>query len=229
MNEKGTPVTNPIRFRLLAVLLALAAVQAPARAQTTAPADTLPPPVAALPAGLPPLMPGDLLQVRIWREPDLSGEFLVGTDGTVTLPKIGQRFVTGMPLDALREQLLALYRVSLRNPSISITPLRRVQVLGFVNRPGIFNVDPTLTLNGVLALAGGANVNGNLRRIRLVREGRVLYERVTAGSTLVTLDVRSGDQLYVGERSWADRNSGVLVAALISTATTIAVTIVSRL
>jgi polysaccharide export outer membrane protein len=174
-------------------------------------------------------MPGDLLQVRIWREPDLSGEFLVGTDGTVTLPKIGQRFVTGMPLDALREQLLALYRVSLRNPSISITPLRRVQVLGFVNRPGIFNVDPTLTLNGVLALAGGANVNGNLRRIRLVREGRVLYERVTAGSTLVTLDVRSGDQLYVGERSWADRNSGVLVAALISTATTIAVTIVSRL
>jgi hypothetical protein len=57
----------------------------------------------------------------------------------------------------------------------------------------------------------------------------VIYERVTAGATLVTLDVRSGDQLYVGERSWADRNSGVLIGALISTATTIAVTIVSRL
>lgn len=215
------------RHRFLAfALAALALGCAPARAQTAEPASP-PPPAADGPQ--PMLHPGDLLQVRIWREPDLSGEFPVGTDGMVTLPKLGVQRAAGVPLDQLRDRLLEQYRVSLRNPSITIIPLRRVQVLGFVNRPGLFNVDPTLTLTGVLALAGGASGNGNLRRIRLVREGRVLHERVTAGATLVTLDVRSGDQLYVGERSWADRNSGVLVAALISTATTIAVTIVSRL
>lgn len=213
-----------LRFRLALLVPALLALgHAPVRAQT----DTAAASAAATPQ--PTLSPGDLLQVRIWREPELSGEYLVGSDGTVTLPKIGVQRVAGVPLAELQDRLMALYRVSLRNPSITIIPLRRVQVLGNVNRPGLFNVDPTLTLTGVLALAGGANANGNLRRIRLVRGGQVLHERVTAGATLMTLDVRSGDQLYVGERSWADRNSGVLVAALISTATTIAVTIVSRL
>jgi len=211
---------NPLVFRLLPLVLALlAAGHAPARAQT----DTAAAGAAA--TSQPTLNPGDLLQVRIWREPDLSGEFLVGPDGTVTLPKIGVQRVAGLPLAQLQDRLMELYRVSLRNPSITIIPLRRVQVLGHVNRPGIFNVDPTLTLNGVLALAGGANGNGNLRRVRLVREGRVLHERVTAGATLVTLDVRSGDQLYVGERSWADRHSGLLVGALISTATTLVTTL----
>lgn len=215
-----------LRSRVAALALAaLALGHAPARAQTAEPASA---PAAAAGAQAA-LHPGDVLQVRIWREPDLSGDFPVGNDGIVVLPKIGEQRVAGVPLEQVRQRLLEQYRVSLRNPSITIIPLRRVQVLGFVHRPGIFNVDPTLTLNGVLALAGGVSPGGNLRRIRLVREGRVLYERVTAGATLVTLDVRSGDQLYVGERSWADRNSGVLVAALISTATTIAVTIVSRL
>lgn len=222
-------MVNCHRNRILALALAVLALgHAPAPAQT---ADTAPPPPApvATAGPQPTLHPGDLLQVRIWKEPDLSGEFPVGNDGMVTLPKLGEQRVAGVPLDELRERLLARYRVSLRNPSITIIPLRRVQVLGFVNRPGLFNVDPTLTLNGVLALAGGVGPHGNLRRIRLVREGRVMYERVTAGATLVTLDVRSGDQLYVGERSWADRNSGVLVGALLSTATTIAITVVTIL
>lgn len=203
-------------MRLMALLAALALGHAPARAQSAAPDS------------MPALRPGDLLQVRIWREPDLSGEFLVDPGGMITLPKLGERRVAGVPLGTLREQLLADYRVSLRNPSITLTPLRRVQVLGNVNRPGIYNVDPTLTLTGVLALAGGANANGNLRRINLVREGQVVRERVTAGATLATLDVRSGDQLYVGERSWVDRNSGVLIGALISAATTVSIAILAR-
>jgi polysaccharide export outer membrane protein len=206
-------------IRLVALAVALALGHAPARAQS-APAV----PDSSWAA----LQPGDILQVRIWKEPDLGGDFLVDPSGRVTLPKLGERQVAGVPLATLRDRLLAEYRVSLRNPSITLTPLRRVQVLGNVNRPGIYNVDPTLTLTGVLALAGGANANGNLRRINLVREGRVVRERVTEGASLATLDVRSGDQLYVGERAWVDRNSGVLIGALISAVTTVGIAILTR-
>lgn len=216
-------MVSPLR-PILALLAALALGHAPARAQGEQP------PAAPAPAdSMIVLQPGDLLQVRIWREPDLSGDFQVDPSGRVTLPKLGERQVAGVPMGRLRDQLLAEYRVSLRNPSITLTPLRRVQVLGHVNRPGVFNVDPTITLTGVLALAGGANGNGNLRRINLVRDGQVVRERVTEGATLATLDVRSGDQLYVGERSWFDRNSGVLIGALISAVTTIGITVVSKL
>jgi protein involved in polysaccharide export with SLBB domain len=178
----------------------------------------------ALPAGLlaqeavapVTLMSGDLLRIDIWREPDLGGEFLVDPDGMVTLPLLGQREVTDVPIAVLRDSLVAQYRVHLRNPSISITPLRRVYVLGEVNRPGLLSLDPTVSLAGVIALAGGANANGDLRRITVIRSGETVRENVTATRMLAQLDVRSGDQILVGRRSWFDRNSTFLVSAVLS-------------
>jgi protein involved in polysaccharide export with SLBB domain len=187
---------------LPAIVLMAASVIFPAT-QT----DTVPP------AGL---LAGDLLRVEIWREGDLSGEFLVDQNGDVILPLLGERHVTGMPIQELRASLLTEYRRELRNPSITITPLRRIYVLGEVNRPGLLSVDPTVSLAGVIALAGGANANGDLRRITVIRSGETVRENVTATRMLAQLDVRSGDQILVGRRSWFDRNSTFLVSAVLS-------------
>jgi polysaccharide export outer membrane protein len=161
-------------------------------------------------------MPGDVIQVEIWREEDLSGEFLVDEDGTVTLPLLGRRKVTGVPLDETREALLEAYREELRNPSIVLTPLRRVYVLGEVNQPGLRLVDPTMSLAGAVALAGGANQTGDLRRIRVIRDGSVIHENVPADRGLALVDIRSGDEIFVGRRGWFDRNSTFVVSALLS-------------
>ncbi len=161
------------------------------------------------------LQPGDLLQIEIWREEDLSGEFLVNENGIVTLPLLGDRQVLGIALPALRDTLIAAYRVELRNPSISITPLRRVYVLGEVNEPGLHAVDPTVSLAGAVALAGGANQQGDLRRIRVIRDGQLILEGVAAETALSAVDIRSGDQIFVDRRSWFERNSNVLVSAVL--------------
>jgi polysaccharide export outer membrane protein len=212
----------------LAVALAFAA-GTPAAAQTSTAADTTrPPPADGTADAMVGLNPGDVLRVVIWREPDLSGEFIVDPDGVVTLPMIGVQRVTGIPLGQLRTRIVEQYRVNLRNPSISVTTLRRIQVLGQVNRPGLYNLDPTVTLSGAIATASGASPLGDLRRIRLVRDGKTFAARVGGNETLNTLDVRSGDQIYVGERSWLERNSAFLVGALISTATTIVVTLIAK-
>lgn len=162
------------------------------------------------------LQPGDLVRVQIWREEDLSGEFPVDEDGVVTLPLLGERQVTGTPMRELRDTLIAAYRVHLRNPSISVTPLRRVNVLGEVRQPGLYSVDPTVSLAGAVALAGGATPNGDLNRITVVRAGETIHERVAAASTLNTVDIRSGDQILVQRRSWFERNSTFVVSALLS-------------
>src|SRR6266704_165227 len=41
------------------------------------------------------IRPGDVVRLRIWREPDLSGEFTVDETGTVVLPKLGAVTITG--------------------------------------------------------------------------------------------------------------------------------------
>lgn len=183
---------------LLLVLLALSAFAGGAAAQQAT------------------LRPGDAVRVEIWREGDLSGEFPVSVDGTVTLPLLGRQRLVDVPLEVLRDTLTAQYRVHLRNPSINITPIRRVTVLGEVQRPGLYGADPTLALAGLVALAGGATPNGSLNRIRIVREGQVLRERVGAGETLTTADVRSGDQIIVDQKSWFSRNSTFVVSTILT-------------
>jgi protein involved in polysaccharide export with SLBB domain len=164
----------------------------------------------------PAMRAGDVVRVEIWREEDLSGEFQVDEMGTVTLPLLGTRTVTGMTTRELRDHLISEYRVQLNNPSITVTPLRRVHVLGQVNRPGVYTVDPTTTLAGVIALAGGADASGDLRRIQLFRDGEAYRHDASADATLAAIDVRSGDQIMVGRRSWFERNTTFIISALLS-------------
>src|SRR2546423_10596685 len=118
------------RFALLRVALALASVSA--SAQTTPLQSTLASGVTQANAVSSVLAPGDIVKLRIWREPDLSGEFPVDENGIVTFPKIGALDVLKESPESLKETLLAKYDAFLRNPSVEVTLLRRINVLGAV-------------------------------------------------------------------------------------------------
>lgn len=164
------------------------------------------------------LLPGDALQVQIWREPELSGEFIVDEIGNVSLPLLGVVPVRGVPFDELRDQLIESYRVEIRSPSITIRPLRRIYVLGEVNRPGLQALDPTLSLAGAVALAGGASPLGDLGRMTIVREGREIDAPVGPERDLASIGIRSGDQIYVGRRSWLERNTPFVTSTVLGVA-----------
>ncbi len=173
------------------------------------------------------LAPGDIIRISVWREPDLSGEFLVDEFGVVTLPLLGKMSVLDVPLSRLRDKLITRYTVELRNPSITVTPLRRVYVLGEVTKPGPYAVDPTISLAGVVALAGGATPTGDLGHLRVVRNGTVIRGRVSATSSLSLINILSGDQVFVERRGWLDRNGAVAASAALSAAT-LAITLLLR-
>lgn len=162
------------------------------------------------------LRPGDIVNIDIWREPDLSGSFRVDEMGILTLPLLGEKDVTAVPLRTLRDQLIAEYRVQLLNPSITVTPLRRVHVLGYVNEPGMYSIDPTMSLAGAVALAGGASGQGDLRRLQIARDGAIIQDGVAAEATLAQIDVRSDDQIFVGRRGWFERNQTFLISTMLS-------------
>lgn len=173
------------------------------------------------------LRPGDVVRLRIWREPDLSGEYQVQNSGTVVFPRLGEYVVIDETPMTLEARLLVDYRQYLRNPSIEVTVLRRVNVLGAVNRPGVYNVDPTVAISDVIAMAGGATPIGDPSDIRVMREGEVLTTQIDERTVIGNSPIRSGDQIYVPERSWIARNTGI-VATLISAAATITVALFLR-
>lgn len=161
------------------------------------------------------VQPGDVVRLWIWREEELSGEFPVPATGVVIFPKIGAQKVTDRPLVELRDTLLAEFKKYLRNPSIEITFLRRVNILGAVRKPGVYALEPTMTISMALAMAEGTTPEGRQDRVELSRNGELLVANVNQRTRIAELPIRSGDQLYVPERSWISRNS-VLVAAAVS-------------
>lgn len=157
------------------------------------------------------------MRLRIWREPDLSGDYPVDEQGVVVFPLIGPRTVTDISPDSLKRDLIEAYAVYLRHPSIDVVLLRRVNVLGAVARPGLYSVDPTMMVADVIALAGGTTPIGNPDEIQLVRDGRTITTRLSQRARLAELSIRSGDQFYVPERSWIARNSNIVAAAITAT------------
>ncbi|MDT8368541.1 MAG: polysaccharide biosynthesis/export family protein [Longimicrobiales bacterium] len=168
------------------------------------------------------LKPGDIVRLAIWREPTFSGDFTVDEAGYVTLPRIGQIQVTDFTPPELQANLLARYRTFLRNPSIEISILKRIRILGSVQQPGLYPVDATVSLADALALAGGVTPDGKQDKIELRRAGETVVTELTPESQISAMSLISGDQLFVPERSWISRNSGVF-AATISAVVTIVI------
>jgi protein involved in polysaccharide export with SLBB domain len=175
-------------------------------------------PAASMPPGpsLDGLQPGDVVQLNIWREPDLSGEFQVDQSGRVVLPKIGPVSVQGRPVAEVEDSIRSAFDRYLRNPSIDVVMLRRINILGQVGQPGLYPVDPTMTVADAIALAGGMLPDARQDEIELLRGEHRLTTQITERTRITDLGLRSGDQLYVPERSWMARNSG-LVATLAAT------------
>lgn len=159
------------------------------------------------------LQPGDAIQVKILREPKLSGEFGIDERGETVFPVIGTRRTAGLPWDALRDTLMAAFRRELRTPDVALVPLRRAVVLGSVNKPGIIFTNPLGTFAEVIALAGGLAPDGDPTRIRVVRDGVTVVARTSLDAAMTASDLRSGDRIFVERRSWFERNSAAVIGA----------------
>ena len=202
-------------MRLVRTVLLIAPIllQAPvARAQDSAAATP-----AAGSGGT--LKPGDVVRLKIWREPDLSGDFPVDEHGGVVVPKLGRVEVIGLSPDALKSNLISSYSVYLRNPSIEVQLLRRITILGGVRNPGLYPVDPTMTLAEAYALAGGIAPEGKLNEVELVRGNKRTSYKISETTRIADTPLQSGDQLYVPTRSWLSRNTWVVTAAIGTTTT----------
>jgi polysaccharide export outer membrane protein len=164
------------------------------------------------------LHPGDVLRVRIYREPDLSGEFTIDENGVVTLPKLGPIRAVDEPVAALKTRLISSFAAYVTQ-SVEVTPVIRVRVLGAVRTPGIYKVEPAMTLNDAIALAGGTTSSGRADRVNLFRNGRSVDVVLAPNAALAESPLQSGDQLFVPQRSWVSRNPGMLYGAISAVAT----------
>lgn len=160
-----------------------------------------------------PIRIGDVVRLAVWRQPEYTGDFPVNARGRAVLPLVGEWEVEGELPSELRRRLTEAYARTLRDPVVSLEVLRRIRVLGEVPRPGIFHLDATMSVADALAHAGGRTPLARGGDVILRRGDEVLMSDVRTDALLAELPIRSGDELFVPQRSWLDRNAPVLISS----------------
>jgi polysaccharide export outer membrane protein len=175
-------------------------------------------PLTADSAGPLTLRPGDIVKIQVFGHEELSGEYPVDENHILLLPIIGEITVRDMPVPELRRRIRAEFGQLYTQSFVSIVPLFRVAVLGEVTRPGLYSVDPTMTIYDVLATAGGATRDAKGSGTRLIRAGQQVAVPVEAEwlarATLRELGVRSGDQVVVPRKFFTANDWWILLTAL---------------
>lgn len=122
-------------------------------------------PGAALPALPPapigpyPLGAGDVLTIRIYDQPQLSGSYTVDASGMVDLPLIGPVRAGGGSAADLAQTIGQALRSGgmILQPSVAVevSQYRPFYILGEVNRPGAYPFRPRMTVLTAISIAGG--------------------------------------------------------------------------
>lgn len=146
------------------------------------------------------LGPADKVRVNVFGEEALTGEFLVGGSGKISLPLIGEIQAAGLTISELQEGIAALLRDGYINePRVNAEVLnyRPFYILGEVNKPGEYPYTNNLTVLNAVATAEGFTYRADTRRVYIKRADGA-FEQAFPLSTAT--QVAPGDTIRIGER-----------------------------
>lgn len=113
------------------------------------------------------LGPGDVLQISVYNNPDLTTNTPIGEDGKISFPLIGEVVLGGLTRTEAEHRIAQRLDsggfVPKPSVTIAITDYRSqtVSVLGEVNKPGTYPIERPLKVTRLLAMAGGINAKGS--------------------------------------------------------------------
>ena len=119
------------------------------------------------------ISPEDVLDVSVWREPDLQRQVTVRPDGGVSLPLIGDVAVAGSTVSEAEAKIRARLMDYIPEAvvTVSVVQLRglRIYVTGEVKNPGQFEVGRYIDVLQAITLAGGFTPFAKQRNVQIIR------------------------------------------------------------
>jgi polysaccharide export outer membrane protein len=157
---------------------------------------------------------GDVLNIFVWRNPEVSGSFVVRPDGMITTALVEDIKVSGKtPTELARsiEEILATY---LRDPIVTVTvdnfvgPFsEQVRVIGEATEPRAINYTQHMTLLDVMIQVGGLTefADGNDAVLIRIEEGQqeqyqiMINQLLKDGDISANVDMLPGDIIIIPE------------------------------
>ncbi len=103
--------------------------------------------------------PSDVLEIIVWKEPDISREVTVRPDGRITLPLIDDVMAAGLTPIQLKSKLEKEFANYIDSPEVTVIvkslASKRYYMIGEIAKPGQYAMDKPVTILQALAIAGG--------------------------------------------------------------------------
>jgi polysaccharide export outer membrane protein len=117
--------------------------------------------------------PEDVVQVWVWKEPDLSTTAMVRPDGKISLPLIGELEAKGKTALQLQQEVSKGLTVYLSEPVVTVIVKEvnypKISVLGQVRKPDVYKIRQNMTVLDAIALAGGFTDYANRGKVTVLR------------------------------------------------------------
>jgi polysaccharide export outer membrane protein len=117
--------------------------------------------------------PEDILDISVWKEPDVSRVVPVRPDGRISLPLINDVQAAGLSPQQLAGSVSEKLKKYLNGPQVTVIVTgmnsQRVFVVGEVLRAGAFPMLPGMTVLQALSSAGGFSTFADVKKIHVVR------------------------------------------------------------
>lgn len=150
---------------------------------------------------------GDVIGVVLSGSKEQIFDMKVQLDGTVFFPELGSISVVGDSFQDIKNKFRNLIEQSFIGVSIDLSlkdlSAKKITIVGAVNNPGTYLVNPFTTISNSLAYSGGIQQIGSLRDIRLIRSnGDIfsfdLYDLLIQGDRTNDITIESGDVIVIG-------------------------------
>ncbi len=147
----------------------------------------------------------DVLSVRVWREPELSGFYTVRPDGKISMPLAGEVDAAGKTPDGFKDNVLKALSEFMNRPEVTVEVSRvnskRYFISGEVNRPGSYALVTPVTILEALSNAGGLREFANRKKIVVMRgQERIKfnYAEVIKGKNMEqNIALQPGDHIII--------------------------------
>jgi polysaccharide export outer membrane protein len=153
--------------------------------------------------------PQDVLDISVWKEPELTRPVPVRPDGKISMPLLNDVQAAGKTPIQLAADITTGLKKFVTDPQVTVIVTtinsQRVFILGEVNRAGAYPLLPNMTVLQALSSAGGFTIYANLKKIYVLRveEGKQVkhpfnYKDVLAGKAAdQNIFVKAGDTIVV--------------------------------
>ena len=105
------------------------------------------------------LGPEDVIDVFVWKEPDLSATVTVRPDGKVSLPLANELEASGKTAQELQQEIIKRLQQYLSEPVVNVMVKQinsmKISVLGEVRKPDVYRIKNRVSLLDAIAMAGG--------------------------------------------------------------------------